>query len=47
MNDLVAKLSAAHFGAFTSHDAYEGYHRQSLSQLVRRARSCEWDPVRM
>jgi Transcriptional regulator, AbiEi antitoxin len=37
MNDLLATLSAAHFGAFTSRDAYEcGYHRQSLSQLVRR-----------
>ena len=37
MNDLLAKLSAAHFGAFTSRDAYEcGYHPQSLSQLVRR-----------
>jgi len=37
MNDLLATLAAAHFGAFTSRDAYEcGYHRQSLSQLVRR-----------
>jgi Transcriptional regulator, AbiEi antitoxin len=37
MNDLLATLSAAHFGAFTSRDAYEcGYHGQSLSQLVRR-----------
>ena len=37
MNDLLAKLSTAHFGAFTSRDAYEcGYNRQSLSQLVRR-----------
>ena len=36
MNDLLAKLTAAHFGAFTTHDAYAcGYHRQSLSQLVR------------
>jgi len=37
MNDRLAKLSAAHFGAFTSRDAYDcGYNRQSLSQLVRR-----------
>jgi very-short-patch-repair endonuclease len=37
MNDLLATLSATHFGAFTTHDAYDcGYHRQSLSQLVRR-----------
>ena len=36
MNDLLAKLIAAHFGAFTTNDAYAcGYHRQSLSQLVR------------
>jgi hypothetical protein len=36
MNDLLATLSAAHFGAFTAHDAYDcGYHRQSLSQLAR------------
>lgn len=37
MNDLLALLSTAHFGAFTAHDAYEcGYHRQSLSRLARR-----------
>jgi len=37
MNDLLATLSAAHFGAFTARDAYDcGYNRQSLSQLVRR-----------
>lgn len=37
MNDLLATLSAAHFGAFTARDAYDcGYHRQSLSQLARR-----------
>lgn len=36
MNDLLAALSAAHFGAFTAHDAYDcGYHPQSLSQIVR------------
>lgn len=39
MNDLLRTLSAAHFGAFTAHDAYScGYQRQSLSQLVRRGR---------
>ena len=33
MNDLLATLNAAHFGAFTAHDAYDcGYHRQSLSR---------------
>jgi len=37
MNDLLAALSAAHFGAFTARDAYDcGYHRQSLSQLARK-----------
>lgn len=40
MNDLLATLSAAHFGAFTTHDALDcGYHRQSLSELVRRGRA--------
>ena len=40
MNDLLAMLSAAHFGAFTANDAYAcGYHRQSLSQLVRSGRA--------
>jgi hypothetical protein len=35
MNDLLAALSAAHFGAFTAQDAYDcGYHRGSLSQLA-------------
>jgi hypothetical protein len=39
MNDLLAALSAAHFGAFTSRDAYGcGYHRQSLSQLAHTGR---------
>jgi very-short-patch-repair endonuclease len=45
MNDLLATLSAAHFGAFTAHDAYGcGYHRQSLSQLVRRGRATRVGP---
>jgi very-short-patch-repair endonuclease len=45
MNDLLASLSAAHFGAFTAHDAYDcGYHRQSLSQLVRRGRALRVGP---
>ena len=36
MNDLLSALSAAHFGVFTVRDAYDcGYHRQSLSRLVR------------
>jgi len=36
MNDLLAKLSAAHFGAFTAQDSYRcGYHSESLSRLVR------------
>ena len=36
MNDLLATLSAAHFGAFTARDAYScGYHRESLGKLVR------------
>jgi very-short-patch-repair endonuclease len=36
MNDLLATLSAAHFGAFTARDAYDcGYHRESLSRLAR------------
>jgi hypothetical protein len=40
MNDLLATLSSAHFGAFTAHDAYDcGYHRQSLSRLVRGGRA--------
>lgn len=45
MNNLLATLSAAHFGAFTAHDAYDcGYHRQSLSQLVRRGRALRLGP---
>ncbi|HEY5248076.1 MAG TPA: hypothetical protein VIJ15_06450 [Dermatophilaceae bacterium] len=45
MNDLLATLSAAHFGAFTAHDAYDcGYHRQSLSQLVRRGGALRLGP---
>ena len=37
MKDLLAALSAAHFGAFTARDAYDcPYHRQSLSQLARK-----------
>lgn len=45
MNDLLATLSAAHFGAFTTRDAYDcGYHRQSLSQLVRRGRALRVGP---
>jgi very-short-patch-repair endonuclease len=45
MNDLLATLSAAHFGAFTAHDAYDcGYQRQSLSQLVRRGRALRVAP---
>ncbi len=45
MNDLLAKLSAAHFGAFTTRDAYDcGYHRQSLSQLVRSSRALRVGP---
>ena len=40
MNSLLATLSAAQFGAFTAKDAYDcGYHRQSLSQLVRTGRA--------
>jgi hypothetical protein len=36
MNDLLATLSAAHFGAFTARDAYGcGYQRKSLSRLAR------------
>jgi very-short-patch-repair endonuclease len=45
MNDLLAKLSAAHFGAFTASDAYDcGYQRQSLSQLVRSGRALRVGP---
>jgi Transcriptional regulator, AbiEi antitoxin len=45
MNDLLATLSAARFGAFTAHDAYDcGYHRQSLSQLVRAGRALRVGP---
>ena len=45
MNDLLATLNAAHFGAFTAHDAYDcGYHRQSLSQLVRRGQALRLGP---
>ena len=45
MNDLLATLSAAHFGAFTTRDAYHcGYHRQSLSQLVRSSRALRVGP---
>jgi very-short-patch-repair endonuclease len=45
MNDLLATLSAAHFGAFTAHDAYScGYNRASLSQLVRRGRALRVGP---
>jgi very-short-patch-repair endonuclease len=46
MNDLLATLSSAHFGAFTAHDAYDcGYHRQSLSQLVRHGRVLRVGPM--
>jgi very-short-patch-repair endonuclease len=39
MNDLLATLTTAHFGAFTSQDAHAcGYNGQHLSQLVRRGR---------
>ena len=45
MNDLLATLSAAHFGAFTTGDAHDcGYHGQSLSQLVRRGRALRVGP---
>jgi len=45
MNDLLATLSSAHFGAFTARDAYVcGYHRESLSQLVRRGRALRVGP---
>ncbi len=45
MNDLLATLSAAHFGAFTAHDAYDcGYHRESLSQLVRSGQALRVGP---
>jgi len=45
MNDLLAKLSAAHFGAFTARDAYGcGYQKQSLSRLVRRGRAVRVGP---
>ena len=45
MNDLLAKLSTAHFGAFTARDAYDsGYQRQSLSQLVRSGRAMRVGP---
>jgi hypothetical protein len=45
MNDLLAKLSTAHFGAFTASDAYDcGYQRQSLSQLVSRGRALRVGP---
>lgn len=45
MNDLLATLSAAHFGAFTAHDAYDcGYNRESLSQLVRSGRALRVGP---
>jgi very-short-patch-repair endonuclease len=45
MNDLLAKLSTAHFGAFTVRDAYDcGYHRQPLSQLVRSGRALRVGP---
>ena len=45
MNDLLAMLSTAHFGAFTAHDAYDcGYNRESLSQLVRRGRALRVGP---
>lgn len=45
MNDLLSTLSAAHFGAFTAKDAYDcGYHRQSLSQLVRRGSALRVGP---
>jgi hypothetical protein len=45
MNDLLATLSAAHFGAFTAHDAYDcGYHRESLSKLVRSGQALRVGP---
>ncbi len=45
MNDLLATLSTAHFGAFTAHDAYDcGYNRELLSQLVRRGRALRVGP---
>ena len=45
MNDLLAKLSTAHFGAFTAGDAYEcGYNRESLSRLVRSSRALRVGP---
>jgi hypothetical protein len=45
MNDLLTTLSAAHFGAFTANDAYDcGYHRQSLSRLVRTGRALRVGP---
>ncbi|MDQ1537276.1 MAG: hypothetical protein QOE58_1669 [Actinomycetota bacterium] len=45
MNDLLALRSAAQFGAFTARDAYDcGYHRESLSQLVRRGRALRVGP---
>jgi very-short-patch-repair endonuclease len=45
MNDLLAKLSTAHFGAFTVSDAYEcGYNRESLSRLVRSRRALRVGP---
>ena len=45
MNELLATLSAAHFGAFTTNDAHDcGYHGQSLSQLVRRRQALRVGP---
>ena len=45
MNDLLAKLSAAHFGAFTAQDSYRcGYHRESLSRLVRQGSALRVGP---
>lgn len=45
MNDLLSALSAAHFGVFTVRDAYDcGYHRQSLSQLVRSGQALRVGP---
>lgn len=45
MNDLLAKLSMARFGAFTAHDAYDcGYNREALSQLVRSGRALRVGP---
>ena len=45
MNDLLAKLSTAHFGAFTVSDTYDcGYNRESLSRLVRINRALRVGP---